>query len=91
MNTPVATTFDLAKTKYTYNKSSNSLTVFVGSNCEKAWQDEDGEVYFPEVVACKGHTSTKVFTSVHNNTYNGDGNGFAALYTAPCGMKLFLM
>ena len=90
--TPVATTFDLTNksNKYTYNKVSNTLTVYVGSKCEKAWQDEDGEVYFPEVVACKGK-ATKVFTKVNNSVYNGDGNGFAALYTAPCGMKLFLM
>ena len=91
--TPVAATFDLTnKTlKTTYNKINNTLTIYIGSNCEKAWQDEDGEIYFPKAVACKGKVETKLFTKVNNSIYNGDGNGFAALYAAPCGMKLFLM
>ena len=91
MNTPVATTFDLTNNKsFSYDKSSNTVTVYLGSNQEKAWAD-DGVMDYPKAVACKGKTETKVFTLVNGNLPSYGSGYAAALYTAPCGMKLKLV
>jgi len=90
--TPVATTFDLknAALKASYDTASNTVTVLLGSTHEGAWMD-NGVMDYPVAVACKGHISTKVFTLVNGNLPSYGSGYAAALYSAPCGMKLKLV
>ena len=90
--TPVAATFDIQNPalKASYDKASNTVTVLLGSNHEKAWMD-DGVMDYPKTVACKGKAETKVFTLVNGNLPSYGTGYAAALYAAPCGMKLKLV